>query len=60
MVDRPPPDPAALLNEWMQWERGEIDPALLIKNLKKGGMRELLEEVASKTADASTAPASGD
>ena len=44
----------------MHWERGEIDPALLIKNLKKAGMRELLEEVAAKTADASATPASGD
>lgn len=50
MVDRPAPDPAALLEEWMQWERGEVEPGRLIANLKKGGMRELLEEVARQTA----------
>ncbi len=47
MADRPPPDPAALLEEWMQFERGEVEPGRLIANLKKGGMKELLEELAS-------------
>ncbi len=50
MSDRPPPDPVALLDEWMQWERGEIEPGRLIANLKKGGMRELLEELAKAKA----------
>ena len=26
MVDRPPPDPAKLLAQWMEWERGEATP----------------------------------
>jgi hypothetical protein len=47
MVDRPAPDPAALLEEWLQWERGEVEPGRLLANLKKGGMKELLEELAS-------------
>ena len=47
MSDRPEPDPADLLEEWLKWERGELEPGRLIANLKKGGMRELLEKVAS-------------
>ncbi|MEY2468744.1 MAG: hypothetical protein QOF21_1442 [Actinomycetota bacterium] len=60
MVDRPPPDPSVLLQEWMTWERGEAEPGQLIKNLKKAGMRELLEQVAATSADAANAPASSD
>ncbi|HUR78852.1 MAG TPA: hypothetical protein VMZ22_12965 [Acidimicrobiales bacterium] len=50
MADRPPPDPHALLDEWMKWERGETEPGRLIANLKKGGMREVLEELAAAAA----------
>ena len=52
MTDRPPPDPQTLLAEWMKWERGEIEPGRLIANLKKEGMRELLENLAAEKADA--------
>ena len=51
MADRPPPDPTNLLEEWMKWERGEIEPGRLLANLKKGGMREVLEELAVSEAD---------
>ena len=47
MSDRPPPDPNALLEDWLKWERGEIEPGRLIANLKKGGLRDLLEEFAA-------------
>jgi hypothetical protein len=50
MVERPAPDPAALLEEWLQWEKGEVEPGRLIANLKKGGLKELLEEQASAKA----------
>ena len=42
-MDRPPPDPAKLLNFWMEWERGDTTPGMVMKNLKNGGVRELLE-----------------
>ncbi len=45
-MDRPPPDPAKLLEHWMEWERGETTPGTVMKNLKVGGLRELLEELA--------------
>ena len=51
MSDRPAPDPKNLYEEWMKWERGEVEPGRLLSNLKKGGMRELLEEIASKASD---------
>jgi hypothetical protein len=46
-MDRPPPDPAKLLEFWMEWERGEVTPGTVMKNLKHGGLRELLESQAS-------------
>ena len=41
--DLPPPDPAKLLATWMEWERGDVAPGQTLANLKKGGLRELLE-----------------
>ena len=43
MPDIPPPDPEKLLASWMQWERGELTPGRVMADLKKGGLRELLE-----------------
>ncbi len=34
----------------MKWETGEIEPGRLLANLKKAGMRELLEELAAAKA----------
>jgi hypothetical protein len=42
-MDRPPPDPAKLLDQWMEWERGETTPGRVMANLKTGGLRDLLE-----------------
>lgn len=44
-MDIPPPDPHKLLDHWMEWEKGEIAPGELMKQLKMGGMRQLLEDV---------------
>jgi len=43
-MDTPPPDPAALLATWMEWERGETTPGKVLADLKRGGMRQLLED----------------
>ncbi len=58
MTDRPAPDAHALLEEWLAWERGETEPGRLIANLKKGGMKEFLEELAA--ANPATPAASSD
>ncbi len=42
-ADIPPPDPEKLLATWMQWERAELTPGKVMADLKKGGLRELLE-----------------
>ena len=47
MSDQPLPDPAKLLAWWMEWERGETTPGRVMANLKTGGLRELLEELAA-------------
>lgn len=52
-MDRPPPDPAKLLDAWMEWERGESTPGRVMSNLKTGGLREVLEQL----VDAAPAPA---
>lgn len=45
-MDRPPADPAKLLEAWMEWERGETPPGRVMSTLKTGGLRELLEGLA--------------
>ena len=42
-MELPPPDPQKLLDHWMEWEKGEIGPGDLMKQLKMGGMRVILE-----------------
>ena len=53
-MDQPQPDPAKLLAQWMEWERGDMTPGRVMANLKTGGLRELLEQLA---ADDSGQPA---
>ena len=53
MMDRPPADPAKLLDFWMEWERGDTTPGTLLKNLKNGGMKEFLEAAAEKSGASS-------
>lgn len=49
MNDRPAPNPAKLLDQWMEWERGETPPGRVMSNLKTGGLRELLESLAQSS-----------
>lgn len=42
-----PPEPAKLLQLWMEWERGDETPGRVLANLKTAGMRRLLEELAA-------------
>ena len=55
-MDRPTPDPAKLLADWMEWERGETTPGRVMADLKTAGLRDVLEHLAaeatSSTADA--------
>jgi hypothetical protein len=46
-MDKPPPDPAKLLEAWMEWERGESTPGRVMSNLKTAGLRDLLEQLAA-------------
>lgn len=46
-MDRPAPDPAKLLEAWMEWERGETPPGRVMSTLKTGGLRILLEDLAA-------------
>ena len=54
-MEIPPPNPVKLLDHWMEWEKGEIPPGELMKQLKMHGMRQLLEaQVAGADAGAET------
>lgn len=46
-MEKPPPDPAKLLDAWMEWERGDTPPGRVMSNLKTGGLRDLLEGLAA-------------
>lgn len=43
----------------MEWERGETPPGRVISNLKTGGLRELLEGLASSSVAAAPGTADG-
>lgn len=49
-MERPPADPAKLLNSWMEWERGEVTPGRVMADLKTGGLREVLEHLVTAAA----------
>jgi hypothetical protein len=49
-MDVPPADPKKLLAYWMEWEKGETPPGKVMSNLKTGGLRELLEELAGASS----------
>jgi hypothetical protein len=49
-MDRPPADPAKLLASWMEWEKGENTPGRVMADLKTGGLRDVLEHLASAAA----------
>ena len=54
MVDRPPPDPVKLLEDWMEWERGDETPGRVMANLKTHGLRQLLEHLGSEATTTSS------
>jgi hypothetical protein len=56
MAEHPAPDASKLFEQWLEWENGAIGPGDLVKNLKRGGMREFLEDAAAR-ASADTASA---
>ena len=51
-MDIPPPDARKLLDDWMQWERGDVAPGRVLSNMKTHGLREVLEELAAKLEQA--------
>jgi hypothetical protein len=56
-MERPPTDPAKLLDHWMEFERGETPPGRVLANLKTGGLREVLEELVASTQATAAPPA---
>ncbi len=44
-MDVPPADPVKLLGVWMEWERGETTPGKTLADLKRAGMRQLLDDL---------------
>jgi hypothetical protein len=57
-MDRPPPDPAKLLEAWMEWERGDLPPGRVMATFKTGGLRDLLEALVARGGSAA-APVEG-
>ena len=51
-MDTPRPDPPKLLGIWMEWERGDAAPGRTLADLKRSGMRELLDELALASLEA--------
>ena len=50
-VEYPAPDPAALLAMWMEWEKGVVPPGKTLSDLKRAGLRDLIESLVSASAD---------
>ena len=48
------PYPSKLLEQWMEWERGEATPGRVMANLKTAGLRDLLEELVAAQTEASS------
>lgn len=45
-VEKPKPEPTKLLAHWMDWEKGTVPPGQTLADLKRGGLRDLLEALA--------------
>ncbi len=54
-MEIPVPDPAKLLEAWMEWERGETPPGRVMSTLKTGGLRDLLEQMVAASPVAASA-----
>jgi hypothetical protein len=44
-MDRIPPDPRKLLEQWNEWETGKTPPGRVMSNLKTGGLPDLLRSL---------------
>lgn len=53
---RPPGDPRELLRIWMEWEEGETTPGKVMSDLKRAGLRALLEGLAEQLPAEDDAP----
>ena len=49
-MDIPPPDPTKMLEKWMEWERGEVQPGKLVSDLKNAGLPDLLRTMVASAA----------
>jgi hypothetical protein len=58
-MDRPPPDPAKLLEAWMEWERGDLPPGRVMATFKTGGLRDLLEALVAQGGGSAAAAGQG-
>lgn len=47
-MERPAPDPAKLLDAWMEWERGDALPGRTMSTFKTGGLRDILERLVAE------------
>ena len=47
-MEKPPPDPAKLLEAWMEWERGHNPPGRTLADLKIAGLRDILEHLVAE------------
>ena len=56
-MEIPPPDPQKLLEHWMEFERGETPPGRVLANLKTGGLRDVLEQLAAGAGPSAGGPA---
>ncbi len=53
-MDRPPADPVKLLSSWTDWESGETAPGRLMSDLKTGGLRDVIEHLATEPTSVPT------
>jgi len=51
MDERPPTDPETLLASWLRWEKGDLTPGKVMSELKRGGLRDLLESTIEARRD---------
>jgi hypothetical protein len=45
-----------MLEQWMEWERGDETPGRVLANLKTSGLRDLLEQIVAREGEGGEAP----
>ena len=53
-TEKPLPDPTKLLAHWMEWEKGAVSPGQTMADLKRAGLRDLLEALEAAAPPAGT------